>query len=243
MESTGVTVAVTGAAGGLGRQIVAHLHRCGYRIVAIVRAEPDEPVLGASQTVSAELSDPDQANSVLSRIDVADGRLTGLVNVAAIQPVQPFQRITVEQWASMMSVNLDAAHWLTRSAAAIMRADGQGGSIVHISSIEGMQPAPGHAHYAVSKAGLLMHARAAALELGPDRIRVNAVSPGLCDRPGLREQWPEGVERWMAAVPLGRLTTGEDVAKACRFLLSESAEFITGANLVVDGGMSTRPTW
>lgn len=238
-----VTVAVTGAAGGLGRKIVAHLDRCGYRIAAIVHREPDESVSGAAQTVTADLSDPDQASSVLARIDAAPGRLGGLVNVAAIQPTQPFDRITVEQWTSMMSVNLDAAHWLTRSAAAIMRADGGGGSIVHIGSIEGMQPAPGHAHYAVSKAGLLMHARAAALELGPDRIRVNAVSPGLCDRPGLEVQWPEGVERWMAAVPLGRLTTGEDVAKACRFLLSDEAEFITGTNLVVDGGVSARPTW
>jgi len=90
---------------------------------------------------------------------------------------------------------------------------------------------------------VLMHARAAALELGPHGIRVNAVAPGLIDRDGLAEAWPDGVARWQAACPLGRLGTPDDVADAVLFLLSDAARWISGATLTVDGGMLARPTW
>ncbi|MDH4309304.1 MAG: SDR family oxidoreductase, partial [Acidimicrobiia bacterium] len=97
--------------------------------------------------------------------------------------------------------------------------------------------------YATSKAALLMHARAAALAYGKDGIRVNSVSPGLIGRPGIETQWPEGVARWKAAAPLGRLGTPEDIGDACVFLCSDLARWITGVDLVVDGGVLTNPTW
>lgn len=119
----------------------------------------------------------------------------------------------------------------------------EGGSIVHIASIEGSRPAVGHAHYSASKAGLIMFARSAALEYGARGIRVNTVSPGLIDRPGLDRDWPEGVARWHAAAPLRRLGCPEDIGDACVFLASPSASWITGHDLVVDGGVSAHPTW
>ena len=88
-----------------------------------------------------------------------------------------------------------------------------------------------------------MHARAAALELGPAGIRVNTVSPGLVDRPGLADGWPEGVESWLAHAPLRRLATPEDVGGACVLLASHAASFITGQDLAVDGGMLATPGW
>ncbi len=114
---------------------------------------------------------------------------------------------------------------------------------MHVASIEGRQPTDFHGHYATAKAGLIMHARAAAGAYGPHGIRVNSVSPGLIDRPGLADDWPEGVDRWHAAAPLGRMGTPEDVGDACVFLCSDLARWITGADLVVDGGVLTRPTW
>jgi NAD(P)-dependent dehydrogenase (short-subunit alcohol dehydrogenase family) len=84
-----------------------------------------------------------------------------------------------------------------------------------------------------------MHTRSAAAELGRHGIRVNTVSPGLIDRVGLAEAWPDGVKRYLEAVPLGRLGTGDDVADACLFLASPLARWITGAELVVDGGVMT----
>ena len=122
-------------------------------------------------------------------------------------------------------------------------AAGRPGAIVNIASIEGLQPADGHSHYAASKAAVLMHTRAAALELGRHGIRVNAVAPGLIERVDLAADWPDGVRRWQSACPLGRLGQPDDVADAVLFLASDAARWITGATLVVDGGMLTRSTW
>ena len=95
----------------------------------------------------------------------------------------------------------------------------------------------------MAKAGVVMHARAAASAYGRHGIRVNALSPGLIDRPGLAGQWPEGVARWQAAAPLRRLGSPSDVGDACVFLCSDLSRWITGIDLVVDGGVLTRPTW
>ena len=88
-----------------------------------------------------------------------------------------------------------------------------------------------------------MHTRAAALELGPRGIRVNCVSPGLIEAPGIEASWPEGVARWHGAAPLERLGRPDDVADAVLFLASPAARWITGANLVVDGGVLAHNTW
>ena len=130
---------------------------------------------------------------------------------------------------------------MTRAAAALMV---DGGAIVNIASIEGLQPAFDHSHYAASKAAVIMHTRAAALELGRRGVRVNCVSPGLIDvEGGLEHAWPSGVERWHAAAPLHRLGRPDDVADAVLFLASDAARWITGANLVVDGGVLAHNTW
>ena len=123
--------------------------------------------------------------------------------------------------------------------------------MTHIASIEASAPGPLHAHYAASKAAVVMHARSAALEYGPYGIRVNTVSPGLIDREGLAAAWPEGVRRWQGAAPLGRLGRPEDVGDACVFLASRLASWITGTRPgggrrrhgpadVVSGPVSTR---
>ncbi len=122
-------------------------------------------------------------------------------------------------------------------------AAGGSGAIVNVSSIEGLQPAFAHSHYAASKAAVIMHTRAAALELGPRGIRVNSVSPGLIEAEGLDRAWPEGVARWHAAAPLRRLGTPTDVADAVLFLASPAARWISGSNLVVDGGVLAHSTW
>jgi NAD(P)-dependent dehydrogenase (short-subunit alcohol dehydrogenase family) len=236
-----MVVVVTGANGGLGAAIVEVLASHGATVVAHVRRADSLPD-GAASTVVADLGDPSAAGRIMAETLSVHGRVDGLVNCAGVQPVVPFAAISDEDWQHMLDINLSAAHWLTQHAAAVMKAHG-GGSIVHIASIEGSRPAVGHAHYAVSKAGLIMHAKAAALELGPIGVRVNAVSPGLLARQGLNDDWPEGVARWLQRAPLGRLGTGADVAQACAFLLSDEASFITGTNLIVDGGMSACPSW
>jgi NAD(P)-dependent dehydrogenase (short-subunit alcohol dehydrogenase family) len=192
--------------------------------------------------LSTDLAEPGSAQAVIDATVAAHGRIDALVNNAGIQPVVPFVDLTDEEWTEMIDVNLTATHLLTQAAARAMKESG-GGSIVHIASIEAHHPTPVHGHYAVSKAGLVMHARAAALAWGPHGVRVNSISPGLIARPGIEEQWPEGVGRWHAAAPLSRLGTPEDVGDACVFLCSELSRWITGIDLVVDGGVLTSTTW
>ena len=243
----GSVIVVTGAGGGIGGGIARRLLAAGAAVVAHTRSSPvkhladtrGEPVAA----VTADLAEAGAAERVMQAPLDAGGRIDGLVNNAGIQPVVHFTEMSDDEWTEMIDTNLTAVHRLTAAAAAAMREQGTGGSIVHIASIEGRHPTDFHGHYATAKAGLLMHARAAAGAYGPHGIRVNSVSPGLIDRPGLADDWPEGVARWHAAAPLGRMGTPEDIGDACVFLCSDLARWITGTDLVVDGGVLTRPTW
>ena len=243
----GRAIIVTGAGGGIGGGIARRLVAAGATVVAHTRSTPVEHLLDGGgdpvASVTADLADPLAAERVVQAALDACGRVDGLVNNAGIQPVVHFTEMTDDEWTQMIDTNLTAVHRLTATAADAMRDQGNGGSIVHVASIEGRQPTDFHGHYATAKAGLLMHARAAAGALGPHGIRVNSVSPGLIDRPGLADDWPEGVARWHAAAPLERMGTPEDIGDACVFLCSDLARWITGADLVVDGGVLTRPTW
>ena len=136
----------------------------------------------------------------------------------------------------MFRDNLESTFLCTRAAAAVMRGRG-GGAIVNIGSISATNPASDHSHYNSAKAAVLAFTRSCAQELGPAGIRVNSVSPGLIRKAGIEKEWPEGVERWLGKVPLGRLGEPDDIADACLFLASPAARWITGQNLAVDGGV------
>ena len=238
LDLTGKVIVVTGAGGGLGSGIVQRMRSAGATVVAVTRISPvTDPSL---TVVTTDLTTAGGPASVVKAAIAAHGRIDGVVNNAGIQPVVPFAEVDDEQWAEMIDTNLTATHRLTRAAA---RAMTEGGSIVHIASIEAHHPTPVHGHYATSKAALVMHAKAAALAYGPQGIRVNSVSPGLVARPGIEEQWPEGVNRWKAAAPLGGLGTPQDIGDACVFLCSDLSRWITGIDLVVDGGVLTNTTW
>ncbi|MCP5027476.1 MAG: SDR family oxidoreductase [Actinomycetia bacterium] len=243
LDLSGRVAIVTGSSGGIGAGIARRFSAAGASVVLHHRAGPPIDLPGPSVSVAADLNHPDGPTTVMAAAVDAWGRVDALVNSAGIQPVAGFLDLTDADWQAMVDTNLTAVHRLTRAAAEQMVDQGDGGAVVHIASIEGSQPAAGHSHYATTKAGLLMHARAAALELGSHGIRVNSVSPGLIGRPGLDDVWPEGVERWRAAAPLGRLGEPADIGDACVFLCSPLARWITGTDLVVDGGVSTHPTW
>jgi NAD(P)-dependent dehydrogenase (short-subunit alcohol dehydrogenase family) len=243
LDLTGKVVVVTGAGGGIGAGVASRLSAAGASVVAHTRASHVADLPGKHVVINADLTSAEGSNSVLAAALNAFGRIDGLVNNAGIQPLGKLIDLSESEWGSMIDTNLTAVHRLSQAAARAMIDAKTPGSIVHIASIEGTQPAPMHGHYAAAKAALIMHARAAALEWGSEGIRVNVVSPGLIDRPGLGDDWPEGVQRWLAAAPVGRLGTPEDVGDACVFLCSDLARWVSGANLVVDGGVLTHPTW
>lgn len=240
-------VLVTGSGSGIGAGIARRLYAAGARVAvhyaeARVAAEMLARELGGRACVVHGDVERD-AERVCADVVAAFGRLDAVVNNAGIQPVAPLLELQAEDVREMLRVNVAGVAAMTRAAAQHMIGRGDGGAIVNVASIEGLAPAKGHSHYAAAKAAVLMHTRAAALELGAHRIRVNAVAPGLIDRAGLAAAWPDGVQRWLAACPLERLGTTDDVGDAVLFLLSDGARWISGATLVVDGGMLARPTW
>ncbi|MFF4062283.1 SDR family NAD(P)-dependent oxidoreductase [Streptomyces sp. NPDC001668] len=245
----GQVALVTGAGGGIGRGIALRfaeqgaavaLH-CRTAVAAAREAASRIKDSGARAVVlEADLRDEDACRRLVREAAAWGGGLTALVNNAGVQPVRPLPGMTAAEWRAVVDTNLTSVFACTQAAAEVM---GPGGAVTHIASIEAGHPAPGHAHYSAAKAAIVAHARAAALEYGPRGLRVNTVSPGLIDREGLGEAWPEGVERWERQAPLGRLGRPEDVADACVFLASPLASWVTGQDLVVDGGMSARPTW
>lgn len=260
-DLTGQRVLITGASGGLGGGIARAFAAAGARLALHYRgtSRSSGDAVGAlarelreagaeAETLRADLAAPGAGPALIDAAVSALGGLDGLVNNAGVQPIATLAETTRSEWDEVLGTNLGAVFELSQAAAAVMTGDGDATRdrnrwITHIASVEASRPSPAHAHYAAAKAGLVMHARAAALELGPLGIRVNSVSPGLVDRPGLAEAWPEGVESWTTHAPLGRLATPADIGNACVLLASPAAAFITGQDLAVDGGMLATPGW
>jgi glucose 1-dehydrogenase len=243
---------VTGAGGNIGSGIAKRLAEAGAQVTlhyrtgkASAEAAAREIVAcgGSAITVQAELTSEDDVKQLFAILEEQDFLPDCVVNNAALQPVSALLDMALSDWREVMAANFDSAYLVTQAAAAGMRQREAPGSIVNIASIEGMDPAAGHSHYATTKAGLIMFTRACALEYGEYGIRVNSVSPGLIDREGLAKDWPDGVERWLEKAPLRRMGLPNDVADAVLFLVCPAARWITGANLVVDGGMSAQSKW
>lgn len=247
----GTVAVVTGAGGGIGAGVARQFSAAGAAVVLHYRTSRDrcaalaeELVAAGGQAVTApgDTTDPEQCIALMQAAVDAYGRLDAVVNNAGVQPSEALEDLTVERWRAVVDTNLTGTFAATQAAVAVMRHSG-GGSVTHIASTEGSHPARAHAHYCASKAAVIMHARTAALEYGGWGVRVNTVSPGLVDRDGLAAVWPDGVQRWRAKAPLRRLGSSTDIGNACVFLASPMAAWITGHDLVVDGGMSASPTW
>ncbi len=244
----GTVAVVTGAGGGIGSGIAARFAAAGAAVVVHHRTSADRAAAvvakivgagGRAVTAQADVTDPAACTRLMGVAVERFGRLDAVIACAGIQPAADLAAMTVADWREVVDTNLTAAFATVQAAAAIMR----GGSITIVASIEGTRPARAHAHYATAKAGVIMFARSSALEYGGRGIRVNTVSPGLVRRDGIEEAWPDGVARWQRNAPLGRLGENSDIGDACVFLASPMARWITGHDLVVDGGMSVAPPW
>lgn len=249
-DLNGYVAIITGAGGGIGAGIAQQFSAAGASLVLHFRTSAEATEKLASEirasgreaiTVQADLTNAEQCDELMSRAVKQFGRIDHLVNNAGVQPNEFLEKMSVDQWRYVIDNNTTSTFAATQAVIPHMR--NNGGSITHIASIEGSHPATAHSHYCSSKAAIIMHARTAALEYGRLGIRVNSVSPGLIDRYGLKDSWPDGVNRWEDKAPLSRLGSSHDIGNACVFLASHMASWISGIDLIVDGGMSASPTW
>jgi len=249
-DLSGSVVVVTGASGGIGSGIAGRFAAAGAAVVVHHRTgagraqELAAEIIrngGRAVTAAADITDPAECAALMAVPLDRFGRLDAVIGCAGVQPVMELRAMTVDDWRPVAEADLTGAFVTVQAAAAVLRE--RGGSITLIASVEGYRPARGHVHYAAAKAGVIMLARGAALEYGGAGIRVNSVSPGLIERPGLAAEWPDGVASWEQSAPLGRVGHAADVGDACVFLASPMARWITGHDLVVDGGMGAVPAW
>ena len=246
LDLSDARILITGATGNIGSAIARRVTQAGarvalhYRTNAAKAAQLQEELGGHSITVQGDLGSAAGVSGIFQTLQDARFTVNALVNNAADQSVAALEHMSYDQWRQVLATNLDSIFLLSQAALPGLK---NGGSIVNISSIEGLDPAPGHGHYATSKAGMNMLTRALALESGGAGVRVNSISPGLIRREGIEEDWPDGVARWQQRAPLTRMGEAADVADAALFLLSDAARWISGANLVVDGGMNAQGKW
>ncbi len=248
-DFSGKTALVTGSGSGLGKGIAIRFAQAGAAVAVNYRYSADgaQAVVaqikadgGKAIAIQANVTRKDDVERLIEQTVAAFGRLDVLVNNAGAYPLSLLLEMSQVEWDDVINANLRSVFLCTQTAAKQMITQNKGGAIINIASIEGENPAPMHSHYNAAKGGVLMHTMAAANELGPQKIRVNAVSPGLIWRAGIEQAWPDGVARWQKAAPLTRLGMPDDVADACLFLASPAARWITGINLRVDGGVMTK---
>jgi NAD(P)-dependent dehydrogenase (short-subunit alcohol dehydrogenase family) len=242
------TVIVTGASSGIGRATTVKFAASGAAVLAVGRneaalAEVVEEVTAAGGRAALFVGDItalEVAERIVSACLERFGSLTTLVNAAGIIATGTVESTTDEQWAKVMDINLHAPFRLMRAAAAALTASG--GSIVNVSSVNGLRSFPGLLAYCVSKSAVDHLTRCAALELAPKGVRVNAVNPGvvvsnLHRRGGMAEDAYEAfLTRSRETHPLGRPGQPGEIAEVIFFLASDSAKWMTGETIPVDGG-------
>ena len=231
---------VTGAASGFGEGIARRYAEEGARVVV---ADLNDQTGGriadeiGGAYVHADVSDRDDVRAMVRTAVDRYGRLDAMVNNAGVTHVnRPMLEVGEEEFDRIFAVNVKAIYLAAMEAVPLMREQG-GGCIINTASTAGLRPRPGLTWYNASKGAVITMTKSMAAELGPDNIRVNALCPVAGDTPLLPSFLGANTrEAFEATVPLGRLSTSEDVAKAALWLASEEASFITGVALEVDGG-------
>ncbi len=247
-------VVVTGAAGGIGKAIVARFVAAGWQAVGWDKAPRPTDFPAEARYQRVDLAQPQGIEATADALRGAFPKLHALVNNAALQIAKPLLETTVEEWDAVQAVNLRAAFLVSKALFPALRAAAEsreGAAVVHVSSVHAIATSANIAAYAASKGGLLALTRAMAIEWAPHGIRVNAVLPGAVDTPMLWAGLARGhlhsadVEAQLAELARrtvnGRIGQPAEIAAAVYFLADEAqSSFMTGQPLVIDGGATAR---
>ncbi|MEO6277691.1 SDR family oxidoreductase [Roseateles sp.] len=250
---------VTGANSGIGRAVAIGLAQAGADVVVNYISHPeaaDEVVAqiraggGRALAIKADVSREDEVEAMFERAIAEFGTLHITVCNAGLQRDAPFHSMTLEQWQTVISVNLTGQFLCARAAVREYLRRGvvdgvslAAGKVIHMSSVHEVIPWAGHANYAASKGGVMLLMKSLAQEVAPARIRVNAIAPGAIRTPINTAAWstPAAYDDLMKLVPYRRIGEPEDIARAAVWLASDASDYVTGTSLFVDGGMTLFP--
>jgi glucose 1-dehydrogenase len=250
---------VTGANSGIGKAVALSLARAGADVVVNYVTDPQaaEDVVHEIESygrraiaLRADVSKEDEVEQMFTTAIGHFKTLHLLVSNAGLQRDAPYDQMTLEQWNTVINVNLTGQFLCTRAAAREFKRRGvipgvsvAAGKIICMSSVHQQIPWAGHANYAASKGGVMLLMKSIAQELAPYRIRVNSIAPGAIRTPINTAAWntPAAYADLMTLVPYKRIGEPDDIAQAAVWLASDAADYVTGATLFVDGGMTLYP--
>lgn len=231
---------ITGAASGIGRAIAELFVRAGADVVALDRQRPQAPVGATTSSIAceADITDPMAVEHAVQEAVDAFGGLDGVVNAAGIANTDWADAVSLEDWKRVIDVNLTGTFNVSRAALPHLRVAGAG-TIVNLSSGQGLQPFKQRSAYAASKAGVIAFSKCIAMEWAP-LVRVNTICPGAVDTPMVRAGYTAEVLRTQVGqrYALGRIGEPQEIAMAALYLSSAESSFVTGVVLAVDGGRS-----
>jgi glucose 1-dehydrogenase len=255
----GQAALVTGANSGIGKGIAIALAHAGADVVVNFRSNPEaaERVVAEAKHCGsrvyahqADVSSEEQVRAMFRRMFDEFGTIDILVNNAGLQQDAPFDQMTLQQWNTVLNINLTGQFLCSREAVREFKRRGvrpdvscAAGKIICVSSVHEVIPWGGHVNYAASKGGIMLMMKSIAQEVAPYRIRVNSICPGAIRTPINRDAWatPEAYAGLMKLIPYNRIGEVEDIGRVAVFLASDDADYIHGASLFVDGGMTLYP--
>ena len=258
MTNTTQPVAIiTGASRGIGAAIAERLAQDGFAVlINYSRADDEAEALvrkiqqagGYALAAKGDISDSAAVAQLFAKAETAFGGVDVLVNNAGIQKDAKFTEMTLDQWNAVIGINLTGQFLCAREAIKEFLRRGIDtkksvacGKIIHISSVHEIIPWSGHANYASSKGAIRMMMQTLAQEYGANKIRVNSICPGAIQTPINTNAWntPEALNSLLTLIPYNRIGQPEDIGNLAVFLASDRSDYITGASIFIDGGMTT----